>query len=69
MSDFSIGDVVMLKSGGPVMTVTKIEENSTGREKIWCVWFDSKGVRQTSNFPPEALEKIDDNEPLEPIIG
>lgn len=31
---FSVGDVVILKSGGPRMTVARVENN-----KAWCVWF------------------------------
>ena len=32
------GDIVMLKSGGPDMTVAWIADN-----EAYCEWFDSKG--------------------------
>lgn len=32
---FNVGDVVQLKSGGPLMTVTEVEDTT-----VWCVWFD-----------------------------
>jgi len=46
-----IGDVVRLKSGGPKMTLTDIEEAS-----ISCVWFDRNGKRQTGVFPAATVE-------------
>lgn len=69
MSIFSIGDVVQLKSGGPLMTVESTGPDTSGRERVLCVWFDSKESQQKNSFAVESLEKIDDNEPLEPIIG
>lgn len=35
------GDVVMLKSGGPDMTVTSIGDQY-GTRTVWCAWFDGK---------------------------
>ena len=49
MSDLKVGDVVRLKSGGPVMTVAKM-----GDGYVICQWFDEKKMRR-ANFPPDAL--------------
>ena len=50
MNDFKRGDVVMLKSGGPKMTIDQIEAN-----QVWCDWFEgSKKISDT--FPPTSLE-------------
>lgn len=35
------GDVVMLKSGGPTMTVTSVGDYY-GTPSACCVWFDAK---------------------------
>jgi uncharacterized protein YodC (DUF2158 family) len=57
MSDFSIGDVVMLKSGGPAMTVHGIGDYTftspdTG---LLCVWFD--GAKRVEDvFHPHSVE-------------
>lgn len=40
------GDVVMLKSGGPNMTVTVITE-----ERVSCMWFDDNHVRVADFLP------------------
>ena len=48
---FNIGDVVMLKSGGPNMTVEHIDDDPV---LIYCAWFDGKEKKQNS-FPPDAL--------------
>ncbi|MGE6292203.1 YodC family protein [Aeromonas media] len=53
MSDFKVGDVVKLKSGGPDMTVNRIEEVNRFR----CIWFLADGTPQTGVFAPEGLEK------------
>ncbi len=55
---FQAGDLVQLKSGGPVMTVARVGDDSLGRALVWCVWFDSKKTQKTSTFQPETLEKV-----------
>ncbi len=47
------GDIVRLKSGGPVMTVTdtKLEE-----PYVQCVWFDAKKTKHTDTFNRNTLE-------------
>lgn len=49
---FQIGDVVRLKSGGPVMTV--IDESFLG-----CTWFDDEKHAQTHGFPEKCLILVD----------
>ena len=52
---FNPGDVVRLKSGGPIMTVDK--DNGAG--KLWCIWFVSGTEEPKSSlFPPDTLEKV-----------
>ncbi|MBV8858305.1 MAG: DUF2158 domain-containing protein [Acidobacteria bacterium] len=50
---FNEGDLVQLKSGGPVMTVTK----ATGANSLTCKWFEGSSVH-TDYFPPAALRKV-----------
>ncbi|MDJ0513645.1 MAG: DUF2158 domain-containing protein [Methyloceanibacter sp.] len=49
---FNIGDTVVLKSGGPAMTVTAIDNEGL---VVWCTWFDGNDEKQES-FPADALE-------------
>ena len=59
MSDtFEIGDVVQLKSGGPKLTVAKIE--SDGR--VYCYWF-AGAKREHGTFGPETLKRPEQEEP------
>ena len=53
---FKIGDTVVLKSGGPVMTVTAIDNEGL---VVWCAWFDGNDEKQES-FPADALEAYTD---------
>jgi len=46
------GDVVMLKSGGPAMTVTGGYATAVG-----CMWFLLDGTERTATFNPEAVTK------------
>ncbi|MDD5219585.1 MAG: DUF2158 domain-containing protein [Candidatus Bipolaricaulis sp.] len=49
---FKVGDLVMLKSGGPKMTVSAISPNGAAIE---CMWFDKKDERQFDTFSPSVL--------------
>lgn len=48
---FKVGDVVVLKSGGPKMTVYEVEE-----ENCFCQWFDEKKTLQQGVFTISTLE-------------
>lgn len=52
---WKVGDVVQLKSGGPIMTVISVGDflSVSGAN---CAWFDGK--KQFEHvFPPDALER------------
>ena len=59
--EFAAGDVVRLKSGGPLMTVEQIGKHSmTQEDTVWCMWSEIVGrkqVVQRDTFPPAVLEK------------
>jgi uncharacterized protein YodC (DUF2158 family) len=58
---FEIGDVVRLKSGGPLMTVIKLESDG----QVICQWFE-KNQPQTGTFLGLVLEdRSDENESVE----
>ena len=52
MADWTKGDLVALKSGGPLMTV---EEIQVGGEVV-CSWFRGDNELTTGQFVAEALE-------------
>ncbi|MCF7839757.1 MAG: DUF2158 domain-containing protein [Candidatus Marinimicrobia bacterium] len=45
------GDTVMLKSGGPVMAVSKVKD-----EEAHCEWFDTQGEHHSHWFNLQAIE-------------
>ena len=49
-NQFNIGDVVQLKSGGPKMTVTRINEE----QHITTAWF-AGSKKESGVFPVEAI--------------
>lgn len=53
---FKVGDVVQLKSGGPLMTVYDIDLGKYVR--ITCQWFGSSGQLFSDDFLPECLTII-----------
>lgn len=55
MSNFEVGDMVQLKSGGPVMTVKKIDTP----QSILCVWFKDTELI-SANFLQETLEVFEE---------
>lgn len=66
-NEFTVGDIVRLKSGGPEMTVTQVRHPLDGvLEKLGqsptveCMWFEGKSnKRGKGNFPPGSLEKVE----------
>ncbi len=55
IAEIRVGDVVSLKSGGPIMTVSDIGDHY-GTQKAWCDWFDGKKVVH-GTFPLTSLRK------------
>lgn len=53
MDEIKIGDVVLLKSGGPNMTVEKIQDNDLAD----CLWFDQDKNLQRNTFSLNVLKK------------
>ena len=51
---FKIGDVVQLKSGGPIMTVSHLHDAGA----LECMWFDGN-QRRTATFKPDTLDTVD----------
>jgi len=49
------GDVVVLKSGGPLMTVEAVRVDG-----VLCVWFDEKNNHKQATFPEAMLSLYDD---------
>ena len=49
---FELGDIVVLRSGGPDMTVTHVDL-ITGHVRCW--WVNSDGVTDDGSFPSQAL--------------
>lgn len=61
---FQIGDVVKLKGGGPLMTVTGTS-TGPGRPPLFtCNWFDKDDREQSSSFPGDALIKPEAKKPV-----
>lgn len=50
---FNRGDIVTLKSGGPLMTVSGIPNQHSSA--CHCQWFDQSDELQNAQFRPEAL--------------
>lgn len=63
---FQIGDLVMLKSGGPVLTVTEVIG-----EEASCHWFDANMALHTGELPIVCLalwRSIEDQQARGPIL-
>jgi uncharacterized protein YodC (DUF2158 family) len=55
--EISTGDVVMLKSGGPTMTVDSVGDRY-GTISAFCTWFDGKR-KQSDAFPLTSIEIVE----------
>lgn len=57
--NFKPGDIVVLKSGGPLMTVTYTNTGYRDQDLI-CTWFVD-GDRKSDTFPPSSVKHAEDN--------
>lgn len=57
MAGYKRGAVVQLRSGGPMMTIDRIETNSTPDRVARCYWFNREHVTW-SQFPLHMLEVV-----------
>lgn len=55
---FVIGDVVTLKSGGPMMTIAALAEELSDDQNNLCYWFSQEEVLEEHLFPVNTLKKI-----------
>jgi uncharacterized protein YodC (DUF2158 family) len=60
---FTPGDTVQLKSGGPPMTIERVGKDEGSQEDVvFCTWFEEVGKRQQlqrEKFNPVVLEKYE----------
>lgn len=53
------GDLVRLRSGGPLMTFVRLQRSEHAKpgdpEEAYCVWFSTDGVAQAGTFPLTTL--------------
>ena len=57
--EFKAGDVVMVKSGGPQMTVAGVGQYGMVKStRVKCVWFEG-AKREESLFEPALLKKVE----------
>lgn len=51
-----IGDLVMLKSGGPIMVVdSEILTEESYIDTVRCMWFNQNHILQKERFKPDTL--------------
>lgn len=61
VESFSKGDVVMLKSGGPKMTINWLDGEGMGKV-AHCQWFDNSDVIKSEVFGVSSLIKAEQSE-------
>ena len=54
MGELKKGDVVQLKSGGPIMTISSIGTITDKNDTAWCDWF-VKDTLKNGSFPLTSL--------------
>jgi uncharacterized protein YodC (DUF2158 family) len=63
---FKAGDVVQLKSGGPLMTILEVASRD-GRDMVHCIW--AAGTDEKSSWYPQEVLKMANNGPMARYIG
>ena len=57
--NFTAGDLVVLRSGGPMLTIAEISG-----EHARCIWFDNSDMLQRAELPLSCLDPADGSELL-----
>ena len=52
---FKIGDLVRIKSGGPMMVVAEVGENQDGKPIVTCTWVD-EDKQEVGTFPADTVK-------------
>ena len=59
---YSVGDIVKLKSGGPVMTIHSVNDTFTGEKvEYTCKWFSGSKL-QNGTFEERAIDSVEQND-------
>ena len=61
---FKKGDVVMLKSGGPHMTVSRYTDNG----RVVCIWFDESQKDNSKAFEEATLELLEEDDDIPSVM-
>lgn len=57
-TEFEVGTIVKLKSGGPDMTVQREVKIGSNHDTFYrCQWFAGKKL-ESGDFPPDSLELV-----------
>jgi uncharacterized protein YodC (DUF2158 family) len=56
---FKVGDVVRLKAGGALMTVSRLFKSPEGREMVQCTWCD-KPKEHRAAFVIDSVEPAEE---------
>ena len=56
---FSIGDVVVLNSGGPAMTIVDFTGPAGDKSYFVCSWFDEMDHECRSHFCDKCIQKLE----------
>ena len=59
---FKLGDIVLLRSGGPAMTVYLMREDHAGETIYDTIWFDDRELKRDS-FSGAELIGVEKNDP------
>ena len=56
---FKIGDLVQLRDGGALLTVSELFKSPEGREMAQCTWLNKRG-KQSAAFVISSLESAEE---------